>query len=257
MALLQPFNVELTAMAEIARMTRSGAMTAGQARELLGLPVGADAAALGHAYRTAVKAAHPDLGGDPERLLRVIEAHRLLKSLAEARLAFAPATRPRTSAAPQTFALGISLREALAGGRRRVTVAGGRTLSVRLPKGLRQGEALRLKGLGEAGGDILVLVSIEAGPKITVRGDDLWLEVAASPAQLKPGKRLEIDTPRGRRAVVTPEGAAEGRAIRLKGQGLPARGKRPTGDLILKLQIRAEESVSRKLLRRFAARWAA
>jgi curved DNA-binding protein len=259
MAPSQPFNVELTAMADLVRMTRSGPMTAGQARELLGLPVSADAAALGHAYRLAVKAAHPDLGGDPERLLRVIEAHRLLKSLGEARLAFAPATRPRTAPEPepQTFSLGISLREAIVGGRRKLTVAGGRTLNLRLPKGLRVGETLRLKGLGDGGGDILVQVDIQAGPKVTIRGDDLWLEVSASPSQLKPGKRLEIDTPRGRRAVVAPEGAAEGRAVRLRGQGLPARGKRPAGDLILKLQIRAEESASKKLLRRFAARWAA
>jgi curved DNA-binding protein len=245
-------------MAQIVRMTRPGGMTVGQARELLGLAPGADAAALGHAYRTAVKAAHPDLGhGDPERLRQVIEAHRLLKSLGEARLAFAPATRAQTSATPQTFALSITLREALAGGRRRVTVAGGRTLNLRLPKGLRPDEALRLKGLGDRGADILMSVTIQAQPGITVRGDDLWLEIAASPSQLKPGKRLELDTPRGRRAIVAPEGAGDGRPIRLKGQGLPARGKRPAGDLILKLKLKVEEPASKKLLRRFAARWAA
>ena len=246
-------------MTEIVRMTRTGAMTAGQARELLGLPAGADAAALGRAYRAAVKSVHPDLGaGDPERLRLVIEAHRVLKTLGEARLAFAPATTSHTAAtAPQTFALGISLREVFVGGRRKVTVAGGRALNLRLPKGLRDGEALRLKGLGDGGADILVRVNLKPEAGVTVRGDDLWLELAASPGQLKAGKRLMVDTPRGRRSIVAPEGAAEGRPIRLKGQGLPARGERPTGDLILKLQLKAEEPASKKLLRRFSARWAA
>lgn len=238
-------------------MTRSGAMTAGQARELLGLPLGADAAALGRAYRTAVKAAHPDLrGGDAERLRQVIEAHRVLKSLAEARLAFTPATRAKPPE-PQTFGLKITLREALFGGQRPVTVADGRTLNVRLPRGLRPGDALKLARMGQDGADIVALVSIEKADGVEVKGDHLWIEVCARVSQLKPGKRLEVDTPRGRRAIVAPEGAAEGLSIRLKGQGLPARGKRPAGDLIVRLSLQTEETASKKLLRRFSARWAA
>ena len=233
-------------------------MTAGQARELLGLPMGADAVALGRAYRTAVKAAHPDLGGgDAERLRQVIEAHKVLKSLAEARITFTPAPPRPHKPAPQSFSLKVSVREALLGGRRRMTVADGRSLNVRLPKGLRPGDVLKLKGMGVARADIAIKVDIEAQPGIEVRGDDLWLEVTASAEQLKPGARLEIDTPRGRRALKAPEGAAEGAPIRLKGQGLPGRGRRPTGDLILKLTVVPAEPASKALLRRFTARWAA
>lgn len=241
-------------------MTRSGAMTAGQACELLGLPLGADADALGRAYRTAVKTAHPDRGGDAERLRQIIEAHRLLKSLAEARMTFVPSPPTAREPAPQSFSLKVSVREALVGGRRRVTVAGGRTLNVRLPKGVRDGDTLRLRGMGDAGSDIVACVILQAAAGVSVRGDDLWLEVSASAEQLKTGARIEIDTPRGRRALKAPEGASEGRLIRLKGQGLPARGRRPAGDLILKLTLTAAvaaEPASKKLLRRFTARWAA
>ncbi len=70
-------------------------MTAGRARALLGLAPGAEGEAVAAAFRAAVKAAHPDRpGGDAERLRQVIEAHRLLQSLAEAKLQFAPARRP-------------------------------------------------------------------------------------------------------------------------------------------------------------------
>ena len=238
-------------------------MTAGQARELLGLAPGADAHALGRAYRTAVKAAHPDLGGDdPERLRQVIEAHRLLKSLDQARVMFAPTQQP--SPGEQSVSVKITLREAMVGGRRRLKLKGGKAVNLRLPKGLRPGDALRLKTAADPGGDILIHIAVQAAKGVAIRGDDLWLEVSASPGQVKPGARFEVDTPRGRRSLVAPEGALEGRPIRLKGQGLPARGPHPAGDLILKLRLgpaapeaAAKEPASKKLLRRFSARWAA
>ena len=242
----------------------AGAMTAGQARELLGLAPGADAHALGRAYRTAVKAAHPDLGGDdPERLRQVIEAHRLLKSLGQSQMMFVPAA---SAATPDeaSFTVKITLREAMAGGRRRLKLKGGKALDVRLPKGLRQGDVLRLNQVSETGANVLVHITVQAAKGITIRGDDLWLEVSASAGQIRPGARFEVDTPRGRRSLVAPEGALEGRPIRLKGQGLPVRGDHPAGDLILKLRLdpaasetAAKEPASKKLLRRFSARWAA
>ena len=237
----------------------AGAMTAGQARELLGLAPGADADALGRAYRTAVKAAHPDLGcDDPERLRQVIEAHRLLKSLGQTRIVFTP-TAPEHS-----LSVKITLREAMAGGRRRLKLKGGRALDVRLPKGLRPGDVLKLTKVSQAGGDVLVHIAVQTATGVTIRGHDLWLEVLATADQIRPGARFEVDTPRGRRSLVAPEGAAEGRPIRLKGQGLPARGPHPAGDLILKLHLdpaapetAGREPASKKLLRRFSARWAA
>jgi curved DNA-binding protein len=58
---------------------------------------------------------------------------------------------------------------------------------------------------------------------------------------------------------VAPETLGEGAKVRLKGEGLPARGRHPAGDLILKLKLdpAGEEPASRQLLRRFSARWAA
>lgn len=234
-------------------------MTAGQARELLGLSPGADADALGRAYRSAVKAAHPDRGGgDAERLRQVIEARRVLQALVEARMVFTPAPRP-PPAAGQNLSLKITVREALFGGRRRVRLQTGSALDVRLPKGLRPGDMVRLSGAADARGDVMVRISLQGEAGVSVRGHDLWLEVTASSDQLRAGARLEVDTPRGRRALTAPEGVADGRAIRLKGEGLPARGRHPAGDLILKLclQSKPEEPASKTLLKRFSARWAA
>ncbi len=251
-----------------------GAMTAGQARQLLGLPLGASAEALTRAYRVAVKAVHPDNGGDGERLRQVVEAHRVLQTLAQARLAFAlTRRRPAAEAAPRSapepanvrpaqpvrLRLQISIAEAVLGGTRRVEAAAGRQLELTLPAGLGPGEVLRLRGAGGAGLDVLVTIGVAVEPGLQLRGRSLWLELAAPKAALKGGERVEIETPRGRRAFLVPKAAEGGGVVRLKGEGLPARGAHPAGDLIVRLTPEAEGDtrLSRRLLRRFSARWAA
>lgn len=233
-------------------------MTAGQARQLLGLPAGANAEAISRAYRACVKSAHPDRGGDPEQLRRVIEAHRILKSLADAKLAFTPATAaPRPPPSPRSLPLQITIAEALFGGQRRLELFG-REIEVRLPEGLREGDALRLAKAEGDGADVLLRISIAVEARLSVRGHDVWQEIELEDG-ISEGARLELDTPRGRRAVTAPAALDDGAKMRLRGEGLPAQGRHPAGDLILMLRLEqaAEEPASRRLLRRFAARWAA
>lgn len=249
---------------------QNGAMTAGQARQLLSLAPRVDAATIDRAYRVAVKAAHPDVGGDAERLRKVIEAHRLLKALGDVRINFAPAIRPAPAQArapaappipppPKSLRLQITVGEALFGGERRVEIEGVGRLDVRLPAGLRAGESLRLAGAAQDGADVMLRINVAIEPGVQVRGDDLWLDLSAPPHELEDGARLEIDTPRGRRAFMAPRLTDTGGLVRLKGEGLPARGRHRPGDLIVRVTLddSSEESVSRRLLRRFSARWAA
>ena len=241
-------------------------MTAGQARQLLGLPLGADAAALARAFRTAVKAAHPDrAGGDVERLRQVIEAHKLLRSMAALRMDFTPAPaapppEPAKPARPAHFSLRlqVSVCEALFGGERRLEIDAGRCVDVRLPAGLRAGETLRLPEATADGIDVMLKIAMATEPGLAVRGHDVWLDVAADREQLTEGARLEVDTPRGRRAFLAPRSVEFGGLVRLRGEGLPARGPHPAGDLILQVTSgSADEPLARRLLRRFSARWAA
>jgi curved DNA-binding protein len=240
-------------------------MTVGEARRLLGLAPAADGEALAAAFRTAVKAAHPDRGGDPEQLRLVVEAHKVLKSLAEARLIFTPA---KAAPKPQSLRLPINVCEALYGGERRLEVAAGRQLDIQLPAGLRAGEALRLAGAGDGGVDVMLRIVMESSAELAVRGHDIWMQVRTEAEALSPGSRLEVETPRGRRAFAAPQAMDGGGLVRLKGQGLPARGRHPQGDLILKLTAIAPEiggeiggeigaGTARRKLKRFSARWAA
>lgn len=245
-------------------------MTPKRAREVLNAPSNADPATLARAFRAAVKACHPDReGGDAERLRQVIEAHRILQQLQEAKRHAAaepvfrptpqPAPRPAAKPQPALETIDISVAEALFGGERRVQLAGGRVLDVRLPAGLRPGETLRLAAAA-GGSDIHLKVNVAVGmPNLSVRGDDLWLQITAPLKQIAEGARLEIDTPRGRRAVWLSRKAGLKRLMRLPGEGLPARGGHARGDLFLRIEPEeaASESPAKSMLRKFAATWAA
>jgi curved DNA-binding protein len=94
---------------------------------------------------------------------------------------------------------------------------------------------------------------------VLVRGDDLWMTAKVAPAVLKRGGRINVDTPLGRRSVWIDRNAAERGLVRVEGQGLPARGRRPKGHLFIRLSPAAglADSAALSLLRRFAAAWAA
>jgi curved DNA-binding protein len=122
---------------------------------------------------------------------------------------------------------------------------------VRLPAGLRPGEKVRAGGVCF---DVAV-----RGDGVLVRGDDLWITVKVESAMFSDGGRLTIATPRGERGVWITRKAAERGLVRLPGEGLPARGERRQGDLFVRLTAgpARAESPARRLLRQFAAAWAA
>lgn len=245
--------------------------TAREARRVLNVAEGADAAALRRAFHAAVKAAHPDHGGDAARLRRVLEAHRLLCALIEARAAAprpqAPAERPRRPAKAAAAAdepaaardeppLRLSIAEAFQGARKSVRLLDGRLLRVSVPAGVRSGERLRIS---QSPREVMLTVSVLAEPGAALRGGDLWLTRAVPPGFLKSGGRLELDTPLGKRRVWIPRTAAARGLYRLAGQGLPARGGRAKGHIFLKLEPdpAMPESPTQSLLKRFASSWAA
>lgn len=224
-------------------------LSAKAARELLGVGPLASPSELRRAFREAAKRAHPDrAGGSPERFREVTEAyHRLHRPAAADRIVQPPAVQPEGPPNP----LEVSPRLALTGGQADHRV-GGRALRITLPPGLRTGDTVRA-GTEE----IPVLVRPAEG--MMVRGDDLWITVPVAPRTLADGGRVTLETPLGRRIVWITRKAAERGLVRLVGQGLPARGSHAQGHLFLRLAPRAGEahSAAGRLLRRFAAAWAA
>jgi len=220
-----------------------------EAHALLGLTGPAEGEALTAAFRAAVKAAHPSApGGDADRFRRIIAAWRLIQSREALALA-APVTPP-----PSHPVVVIEPMDALNGGQVAVRLAG-RTLDVRVPKGLRSGEHLRLRGALASGDDAYLPVLIRAADGLNVLGDDLFMDWPVPTRVIEDGGRLEIDTYAGARSAWIVAGHAPLR-LRLKGLGLPARGKRPQGHLFVSLQPSDDvPSAAEDLLVRFTRVW--
>ena len=143
----------------------------------------------------------------------------------------------------------------MTGGWARLRLDDGRVLSVRLPEGLRAGERVRISGQ-----TCKIAIAIANDRRAAVSGDDFLLIAQVSRALMREGGRLTVETPAGETSVwITKADAARGFA-RVKGLGLPARGFRPAGDLLLRLRLDSDarfDTPTQAKRRRFAAAWAA
>jgi curved DNA-binding protein len=220
-------------------------MSLKMAREVLGVSSLSTPEEVQAAYREAAKRAHPDGGGDPAAFHQVTEAYRRLQR-AEIEDYVAP---PERAGDP---ILEIAPIVALEGGETAHRLPDGRTIRIALPPGLRTGDKVRAAGL-------TLKIYVRALDGMIVRGHDIWLTLKVSPAVLRKGGRIALETPLGRRNVWIDRRAAERGLVRLEGQGLPARGHHPKGHLFLRLTAEraATDSAALNLLRRFTAAWAA
>lgn len=115
-----------------------------------------------------------------------------------------------------------------------------RTLNVRIPKGVRQGQQIRLAGQGTAGigqgaaGDLYLEIEFKPHSLYRVDGRDLYIDLPVSPWEAALGAKVKLPTPGGVIDLTIPAGSSSGRKLRLKGRGIPAGNP---GDLYAILQI--------------------
>lgn len=108
----------------------------------------------------------------------------------------------------------------------RVELPGGRQIDLALPEGVSDHQKVRLKGQGQPGaqpGDAIVTVIFERHPKFRVDGHDLELDLPISLDDAVLGGRIRVDTLDGAVELTLPAGTTGGRALRLKGKGLPTK----------------------------------
>lgn len=126
-------------------------------------------------------------------------------------------------------------------------VARQKTLKVKIPAGMREGQHLRLKGQGSPGyggaapGDLLIEVELAPHPLFSVEGRDVVVTVPVAPWEAALGATVTVPTVGSKVNVKVPKGTSSGRKLRLKGKGLP--GKHP-GDQLVILQIAIPEQHS-------------
>lgn len=119
---------------------------------------------------------------------------------------------------------------------------GRRTVTVKIPAGVRPGQVLRLRGLGEPGddgvgpGDLHLTVALAGDEIFRIDGDDLLAELPLHPWEAALGARVPVATPSGEVTLTIPAGTRAGARLRLRGQGLPAAGG-GHGDLLVETRI--------------------
>lgn len=141
----------------------------------------------------------------------------------------------------------VTLEEALRGSTRQVSLRRGgskktETYQVKIPRGVREGQRIRLAGQGEAGerggksGDLFLRVRLARHPDFSVEGSDLVHEVKIAPWQAVLGDQLIVPTLEGNARLKLPPGTQGGQRFRLRERGLSGvSGQR--GDLYVVVQI--------------------
>jgi curved DNA-binding protein len=147
---------------------------------------------------------------------------------------FGDGAGPRTSGPlrglDREAVLDLSLEDALAGGRRRLTLEHGRSIDVNFPAGVREGQLIRLADQGAPGrnggpaGDLYLRVRLKPHPTFRRQGDDLDLDLPVAPWEAALGGTVPVPTLTGTARVRVPAGSSSGRRLRLRGRGLPKQG---------------------------------
>jgi curved DNA-binding protein len=115
-----------------------------------------------------------------------------------------------------------------------------RTLSIKIPKGVREGQHIRLAGQGMPGhggapsGDLYLQIGFSPHKLYRVDGRDIYLDLPVAPWEAALGTKLKVPTPSGSVNVNIPKGSQTGNKLRLKAKGIPGK---PAGDLFVTLRI--------------------
>src|SRR5271165_1746169 len=136
-----------------------------------------------------------------------------------------------------------------------------RTINVRIPPGVEDGQRIRLPGQGEAGlrgapsGDLYVTVHVRPDKVFGRDGDDLTVNVPVSFHELALGTTLSVPTLEGKVGVRVPKGTADGRILRVRGRGVPKRDG-GHGDLLVTVKVAVPpnlEGAALEALEKYAA----
>ncbi len=148
--------------------------------------------------------------------------------------------RGRPAQGPSRARLSVPLDAVYQGSSVRIGF-GGKSLDVRIPKGIRPGQAIRLAGQG-AHGDLLLEVEYAAHPQFEVDGRNIIHVLAVAPWEAALGATVSVPTLGGPVELRVPADSEAGRKLRLRGRGLPGSGATPAGDQIVELEVLAPKA---------------
>jgi len=158
------------------------------------------------------------------------------------------------------YRMNVSLQQAADGFDTHITVPGEegegtRTLEVKIPAGIRDGQKVRVVGKGHPGtnggppGDVQVQIHIDADPRFEREGDDLVTRVTISQPTAVLGGEVEVPTLTGHVTMTVPPGTQPGRRFRLRGKGVKGMKSGEFGDLYAQVQVETPTHLSDEVRR--------
>ena len=148
---------------------------------------------------------------------------------------------PHARSGPTRAKCAVPLETIYRGDPLRVSVAG-KSLEVRIPKGIRPGQAIRLAGQAPGGGDLLLEVEYAAHPQFEVDGRNVIHVLPVAPWEAALGASISVPTLGRAVELKIPADSEGGRKLRLRGRGLPGTGAVPAGDQIVELEVLAPKA---------------
>ncbi len=116
----------------------------------------------------------------------------------------------------------------------------GKVLDVRVPRGIKPGQVVRLAGQGTQGGNLLLEIEYAAHPQFEVDGRNIIYTLPVAPWEAALGATISVPTLGGNVELKIPAGSEAGRKLRLRGRGLPAGSAiGGAGDQLVELEIQA------------------
>jgi molecular chaperone DnaJ len=155
----------------------------------------------------------------------------------------------------------MPFRDAVSGSTVTLRTADGRTVTARIPPGVKDGQKIRLRGKGQPGddgapaGDLVLTVDVAPHPVFTRSGDDLKVTVPVTFPEAALGAEITVPTLDGAPVrVKVPAGTPSGRTLRVRGRGVAT--SKGTGDLLVKVEVavpRRLDDAARRAVEAFQA----
>lgn len=147
---------------------------------------------------------------------------------------------PPQKGADVAYRLPVSFEDAARLADQRVTLHAGKTIDIKLPKGVEDGTKIRLAGQGQPGpggnGDAIVTIAIAPHRFFRRDGDDVRLDLPITLDEAVLGAKVKVPTVEGAVMLTVPKGASSGKVLRLKGRGFSNR-KGGRGDQLVTLMV--------------------
>jgi DnaJ-class molecular chaperone len=169
---------------------------------------------------------------------------------------FGGRSAPPQKGADMAYRLPVSFEEAATLKEQRVTLSSGKTVDIKLPRGVEEGAKIRLAGQGQPGpggnGDAIVTISIQPHRFFRRDGDNIRLDLPVMLDEAVLGAKVKVPTVDGAVMMNIPKGSTSGRVLRLRGKGFTGKGGQ-RGDQLVTLMV--DLPAHDEELERFIAGW--